>query len=308
MLPIDFLSKYENMTLTVRSTDDARRKSSVKPLSQAQADSVAIRYEEDTKMLFIDKEWLKLSITQEELHELQLNTQFRGTLLVRMLKGTNKTTTPATAFVFDLNGVSARRAVIDPKARRTFRNKLMREQRLSVPELARKMEKYDRLQEGLDHPAMQAKEELQMIKEQARRMLDEARRLNLGMNPKKRAKKKDRVPLIEIDDYTKKHLKRLIIKRNKKLVENRVPHIVEEHQEVREGECLGVYKEEAKLHSDFHEKKLYLLVSELKRAIPHYRQDLRYTTSHCVYIKERVEDGSIKARTIYCAVFDLKRK
>lgn len=308
MEPLDFLTTYPNRTLTVNSTDDARRKDFQRTVTEAYAQNCPIRYEADTRMLFVEKDWLDCEILPEDLRKLQLNTQYRGTMIIRTLKGTGYDRPPCSAYVFDTSQISARRATIDPKARRTYRNKLIRENRLiSTPELARKMEAYDRMQENLHHPNMQDIETVKLLKEQTKRMLDEARRITLGMQPKVR-RKKERKALKELDSYVERNLKHLIVNRKKKLADNKIPHIEEEHQEVREGQCLGVYKEEASLHSDHHSKKLYLLISSLKHHVPNYRSDLRYVTSHTVYIKERCEDGSMKARNIYCAVFDLLRR
>lgn len=317
MTPKTLLTQFPETLLTIDSTLDARRKDTKDQLlindPTFDPSTVAMRFEVDRGLLFVDAAWM-LTLTDENnlpLQEtLQNNIQYRGKATIRMLRGTGHLAPAIDAHVFDLNLANAQRAIGLPTTQRIIvRNRLLKEHQHNMAAVAKAMEVVDTLDPLIIDKTVD-KESMRHMLGEARRMLAEAKRLAAGLQPLKRVKK-PRVHVHALDAYIMecKQKRAIDVKQTRLLVEAGVPYLTttDKAPTIEEADLLGLYKEHVNLDGTNHRRRLHLRISELKKHVPNYRHDYRYTTSHATYIRYIDADGTPRNTTLYCAVFDMLR-
>ena len=297
--------------------------------SDFEPEEIGMRYEPDTQRLYIDAKWLR-RITIEEtltgneyLNELKRCTQYMGVLTMRLLKGTGCNTAASSCLLFDLNRACA------PSVKTRNRTENARE--LGRAHLA------DPNFINMTNPL------LDRLRVMEREVKDEIRAGTIDLdaakyileNARKERKLIERIKYGKTTDVRTVRVSKQIPKRNRAklnimalakelastdnlMVRQIVQdiHAPEGHREVivdAVGEVLGYLKQDRK------ERKLYLVVSHLKKHIPNYRRDYRYTHSQTTYLTELHDDPTLTHHYAadrlrvphklnkYCAVFDLKR-
>lgn len=319
MEPKALLAKHYDKTLTIHSTEDMRKKScrlnTDNTFSSIDPDCIAIRYEPDTEYMFVDAAWLATELDEDNeplLKSLQMNTQYKGPSSIRLLKGTGHVRPACKVHVFDLRAGSALRNTRTPTGRVNLRSRLMREHNGDVNIVARALALYDEADALIQEPDSDIEVMKQLMRDlkRERRALE---RLAGGMKPLKRAKSK-RVHIPALDQFIVDSTQMRALDLNQvRLDQNaRIPEFVRRDKPapVSEEHLLGALKESINLNGTHHTKRVYLRISVLRRAIPNYRHDYRYVTSHSTYVRYKDSDdphAPHKNTTIYCAVFDLLR-
>lgn len=292
---------------------------------------ITMRYEPDTHRLYIDARWLRSLAVEEFLtpdtyvKELRRCTQYMGTLSMRLLKGTGHGHSAISCLLFDLNRACA------PSVK--TRNKTEATKDLARAHLA------DPHYVNLTNPALdrlrvverEVKDSLRtgtIDVESARYIIEAARKERKLLERVKYGKTTD-VRTVRVSKVIPKRnrLKLNILAYAKELANTDNLMVRQTLQDIHHpdgfrtiivdavGEVLGYLKE------DHSEKKLYLVVSELKNHIKNYRRDYRYTHSQTTYLTELHEnpDPNIQYHYAadrlrrehkinkYCAVFDLRR-
>ena len=318
--PQTFIDLYEPNLLTIKSTDDARnpdtkasRETKYGADSGFDIHEIGQRYEPDTRRLYISTKWLK-SIEALDLldpltyvRELQRCSQYRGQLTTYLLKGTGHKLPATTCLVFDMSVACA----VSAKSRNKTENfKTWLRDSNADPEylnsVAPLLDRAKTLRNEIkDHTIdKESAEYILNALRKERKLLErikfgkatDARKLIMDKRVE-RVKKKEKLPVLA---YAKK-----LDASNNLMVRQIVQDIHERtgHKEIiidAEGTVLGLFKDTKK------EKKLYLVVSELKKELRYYRRDYRYTHSQTTYLNV-IRDGHLDHVNLYCAVFDLRR-
>lgn len=293
--------------------------------SDFEPDEIGIRYEPDTNRLYVDATWLRQVTIEESLtgneyiNELRRGTQYVGEFSMSLLKGTGHTRPPKTCLLFDMNRACA------PSVKTRNRTEATRD-------LAR-MHKADPNYINMVNPLL---DKLRVIQNEIKdNEIDADTAKYLIESIRKERKLLERIKFKRVTDVRtvqirrqspkKERLKLNIMAYAKELLGTdnlMVRQIVQDkdapegHREVivdAIGEVLGYLKQ------DRSERRLYLVVSHLKKAIPNYRKDYRYTHSQTTYLTELHDDPTLSHHYAadrlriptklnkYCAVFDLKR-
>lgn len=320
MTPKNLLAMFPETLLTIDSTVDARKKNLRGKLliddPTFNPDTVAMRYEEDRGLLFVDAAWMATLTDDDNLplqETLQKNLQYRGKASIRMLKGTGYIAAPVDVHVYDLMLANAQRVMGQPTTKRVAtRNRLLKENQGDVAAVAKAMEVIDALDPLIVDKTID-KESMKYLLGEAKKMLNEAKRIASGMKPMKR-EKKPRVHLAALDQFIleSKQLEVIDVKQTRLVVEAGVPYLTDKDiiPTVSEESLRGLFKEHINLNGTNHTKRLYLKISELRKHVPNYRHDFRYVTSHCTYVRYREaaeQNQTHKNTTLYCAVFDMLR-
>ena len=293
--------------------------------SDFEPDEIGIRFEPDTNRLYIDARWLRKITVEESLmgheyvNELRRNTQYVGEFSMSLLKGTGHTRAPKTCLIFDMNRACAPSVKTRNKTEAT---RDLARSHLADPEYINAVNPLlDRLRvlrneitdNEIDHDTAKyllegiRKERKLLERIKFKRVTDVRQMPTLRKPPKKERTK------LNIMAYAKElaNSDNLMVRQ---IVQDK--DAPEGHREVivdAVGEVLGYLKQ------DRLERKLYLVVSHLKKAIPTYRRDYRYTHSQTTYLTELHDDPTLSHHYAadrlriptklnkYCAVFDLKR-
>ena len=292
--------------------------------SDFEPDEIGIRYEPDTQRLYIDANWVrKVNIEEagqghEYITELRRGTQYVGEFSMSLLKGTGHVRPPKTCLIFDMNRACAPSAKV---RNRTEATRDFARSHRADPEYAYRVD-----------PLLDRLKTLQNEIRDKEIDLDTAKYLFEGI--KKERKLLERLKFKKATDVrtvsnpatpkkTRLKLNIMALAKDLAATDNlMVRQLVQDiespdgHREVivdAVGEVLGYLKQDRK------ERKLYLVVSHLKKKIPNYRRDYRYTHSQTTYLTELHDDPALthhyaadKLRLThklnkYCAVFDLKR-
>ena len=338
MEPKTLLTKHSDKTVTIDSTEDMRKKAcrlnTPNTFFSIHPDSVAIRYEPDTGYMFVDASWLATELDDDNvplLKSLQVNTQYKGTSSIRLLKGTGSSRPACRVHVFDLRAGSARRITRTSSGRVNLRSRLMREHHGDVAVVAKALALYDEADALIREPDENAEVMKQLLVDlkKERKALE---RLAGGMKPKSKRAKPKPVHLLALDQFIVESTKMQALDLNQvRLDQNaRIPEFVRRDKPapVSEENLRGVLKEHINLNGTNHTKRVHLKISELRKHVPNYRNDFRYVTSYATYARYKDEateqnpttnqthknaeqnpttNQTHKNTTLYCAVFDLLR-
>lgn len=290
---------------------------------------IGIRFEPDTNRLYISTKWLR-RITIEEsfmgdeyLNELKRSTQYIGVLSMRLLKGTGFVSHAESCALFDLNRACA--PSVKPRNKTDNARELNR-LHLADPQFVNmasapldRLRVVEREVKDTLRAGMIDVESARYILESARKERKLLERIKYGkvtdvrkLVVSKQIPKKNRIKL-NVLTYAKDlaALNNLMVRQtvqDKSSPEGFRTIVVDAL-----GEVLGYLKE------DRQEKKLYLVVANLKKSIPNYRRDYRYTHSQTTYLTELLDDPTLTHHYAadrlrvphkvnkYCAVFDLRR-
>ena len=308
--PQTFLDLYKPHLLCINSTEDARktelqnsREALYGSISSFSYLDIYLRYEPDLNRLFISTAWLRELALADSLdaeyyiRELKNWNQYMGHVGCYLLKGTGHKSTQKQCLLFDLS-VACAPAPGQKKEVRWPADPYVDPQLKSVNRLQKSVREHRIDEESAKHLLSAIRKERILLERLKYGAATDTRKL-LSRDSKRvvRAPRQKLAILAYAKDLNQKNL--LMVRQVTRDSSERVYQkevIVD-----AEGDVLGYLKETAR------ERRLYLVVSDLRKSVKNYRQDYRYTHSQTTYLMYSKVDG-LHPVNKYCAVFDLRKE
>lgn len=313
LTPDDLLKIYPDNVLTIQSTRDARvkdqqesREALYGEASGFSESQIGLRHEPDTSRLYISVKWLRSIALLDGLDSgsyisvMRQQPQYIGTLAASLLRGTGHTRAAENCLLLDMSRTDAGSTKSKNRTESIRDVALLHRKRKNSAEVNPLLAQARELKLDVSEGQIDAKEAnriLQVLKKE-RRLLERLKfGRTSGSRKTARTLPKLKLPLVE---YIKALAAegRLMVRQSvqDKESDGGVRDVVMD----AEGSVCGSLRENAR------ERRLFLVISHLKKVHPNYRRDYRYTHSQTSYLKA-VIDGKLVPVQTYCAVFDLKR-
>lgn len=313
LTPEDLLKIYPENVLTIASTFDARIKDQHETREALFGEGsgfldsqIGLRHEPDTSRLYISVKWLRSLArldgldSESYIYVMRQHPQYVGTLAATLLRGTGRIRSAENCLLLDMTRTAGGSTKLRNREDTLKDLSRLHHKRKNSAEVDPLLAKARELKLDVSEGQIDAKEAhriLQTLKKE-RRLLE---RLKFGrtsaVRKSPRSLPKKKLPLV---DYIKALASEDQLMVRQSVQDKDAPDCMREVTMDAEGTVHGLLRENAR------ERRLFLVVSSLKKAHPDYRRDYRYTHSQTTYLKVRV-DGQLTAQQTYCAVFDLKR-
>lgn len=271
--------------------------------------AVGLRFEHSINRLYISVKWLRSTAVEEGLpsdtyvKHLRSSNQYLGSLVMALLKGTGHQRPVEACLFFDMGRPETPEEVV--QNRREALRLRSREHRLDpgmvdlVEPLLNKSRSIQQQIRANEVEVSEARRVLQAIKSERRRL--ERLKHGLVSDPRKRHLRNPARMRLAIVERVRALADDQLLMVRQTVPDRESPEGVQIISMDAVSPVLGLLKEDGVV------RRIYLVVADLKKHIPNYRRDYRYTHSQTVQLKEIGSDGVLRAVNKHCAVFDLKR-